>query len=100
MTRLTGSVNLIPSTDRVSQDSLDLKSITLLKDGYRRRLTQLNDQIRITRKAKQDTKPLTQMRKTVDKHYNLLVQLEIKYKPNDANQSSVYQSLLNLYQND
>lgn len=78
---------------------LDLTSITRLKDGYKRRLRNLNDEIRNTRKANKETKHLTELRKNVDRHYNLLVQLEIKYQPNDPEQYRVFHRLLNLYQN-
>lgn len=79
---------------------LDLTSITRLKDGYKRRLRNLNDEIRNTRKVNKETKHLTELRKNVDRHYNLLVQLEIKYQPNDSEQYRVFHRLLNLYQND
>lgn len=79
---------------------LDLTSITRLKDGYKRRLRNLNDEIRNTRKVNKETKHLTALRKNVDRHYNLLVQLEIKYQPNDPEQYRVFHRLLNLYQND
>lgn len=79
---------------------LDLTSITRLKDGYKRRLRNLNDEIRNTRKANKETKHLTELRKNVNRHYNLLVQLEIKYQPNDPVQYGVFHRLLNLYQND
>lgn len=79
---------------------LDLTSITRLKDGYKRRLRNLNDEIRNTRKVNKETKHLTELRKNVDRHYNLLVQLEIKYQPNDPEQYRVFHRLLNLYQND
>lgn len=78
---------------------LDLTSITRLKDGYKRRLRNLNDEIRNTRKVNKETKHLTELRKNVDRHYNLLVQLEIKYQPNDPEQYRVFHRLLNLYQN-
>lgn len=79
---------------------LDLTSITRLKDGYKRRLRNLNDEIRNTRKVNKETKHLNELRKNVDRHYNLLVQLEIKYQPNDPEQYRVFHRLLNLYQND
>lgn len=85
----------------MSPDSaLDLLSITRLKDGYKRRLRNLNEEIRQVRKAKQETKHLTELRKQVDRNYNLLVQLEIKFQPNDAHQYSVYHRLLDLYNHD
>lgn len=80
--------------------TLDLISIRRLKDGYFRRLRNLNDEIRRSRKAKKETKPLTELRKSVDRNYNLLVQLEIKYQPNDPEQYRVYHRLLNLYNHD
>jgi hypothetical protein len=80
--------------------ALDLLSITRLKDGYKRRLRNLNEEIRQARKAKKETKSLTVLRKEVDRNYNLLVQLEIKYQPNDPEQYRVYHRLLNIYNHD
>lgn len=92
---------MIDSRDTMSPAiPLDLTSITRLKDGYKRRLRNLNDEIRNTRKVNKETKHLTELRKNVDRHYNLLVQLEIKYQPNDPEQYRVFHRLLNLYQND
>lgn len=91
---------MIDSRDTMSPAiPLDLTSITRLKDGYKRRLRNLNDEIRNTRKVNKETKHLTELRKNVDRHYNLLVQLEIKYQPNDPEQYRVFHRLLNLYQN-
>lgn len=80
--------------------TLDLLSITRLKDGYKRRLRNLNEEIRQVRKAKKETKSLTALRKEVDRNYNLLVQLEIKYQPSDPEQYRVYRRLLNIYNHD
>lgn len=92
---------MIASTDTMSPDTaLDLLSITRLKDGYKRRLRNLNEEIRQVRKAKKETKPLTELRKEVDRNYNLLVQLEIKYQPNDPEQYRIYRRLLNVYNHD
>lgn len=92
---------MIASTDTMSPDSaLDLLSITRLKDGYKRRLRNLNEEIRQVRKAKKETKSLTALRKEVDRNYNLLVQLEIKYQPSDPEQYRVYRRLLNIYNHD
>ena len=80
--------------------ALDLLSITRLKDGYKRRLRNLNEEIRQVRKANKETKSLTALRKEVDRNYNLLVQLEIKYQPSDPEQYRVYRRLLNIYNHD
>lgn len=79
---------------------LDIESVTALKAAYKRRLLQLNDQIRKLRKDKQETKHLNEKRKVVNKHYNLLGQLETKFKSTDQNQYQVYSQLLDIYKND
>lgn len=92
---------MIDFSDSMSPDfTLDLMSIKRLKDGYKRRLRNLNEEIRQTRKAKKETKSLTTLRKDVDRNYNLLVQLEIKYQPNDPEQYRVYHRLLSHYNHD
>lgn len=79
---------------------LDIESVIALKAAYKRRLLQLNDQIRKLRKDKQETKHLNEKRKVVNKYYNLLEQLETKFKSTDQNQYQVYSQLLDIYKND
>lgn len=79
---------------------LDLTTISRLKDGYRRRLINLNHEIRRARKSNTESKPLIALRKEVDRNYNLLVQLEINYQPNDEEQANIFRRLLNQYYND
>ncbi len=79
--------------------ALDIESVTLLKNAFKRRLLQLNDEIRKTRKEKKETKLLNAKRKIVNQHYNLLEQLEIKFNPQDQTQRTVYFNLLDIYKN-
>jgi hypothetical protein len=79
--------------------ALDTESVTLLKNAFKRRLLQLNDEIRKTRKEKKETKLLNAKRKIVNQHYNLLEQLETKFNPQDQTQQTVYFNLLDVYKN-
>lgn len=79
---------------------LDIESVKLLKNAFKRRLMQLNDEIRKLRKEKKETKLLNAKRKVVNQHYNLLEQLETKFNPQDQTQQTVYSNLLDIYKND
>jgi hypothetical protein len=68
--------------------------VVLLKDAYHRRLLNINQEIRLARKQKLDTKDLNESRKAINKKLNLLVQM-VKTNINEK----LYTELLEEYKN-
>jgi hypothetical protein len=70
------------------------QEVVLLKDAYYRRLLNINQEIRLARKQKLDTKDLNESRKAINKKLNLLVEM-VKTNINEK----LYTELLEEYKN-
>jgi hypothetical protein len=78
--------------------SVSIQEYLALRNGYYRRLLNLNTQIRHDRKHKLSTKELNEKRKLVNKHYNLL---DVhKDTPGSAQSVQLYHELLRIYKNE
>ena len=75
--------------------TVQTQEVVLLKDAYYRRLLNINQEIRLARKQKLDTKDLNESRKVINKKLNLLVQM-VKTNIN----KKLYNELLEEYKND
>ncbi len=78
---------------------LDLNKIVILKNAYYRRLINLNQEIRTSRKNKVSIKELNEKRKVTNRRYNLLVELE-KSNLADDQTKKLYNELLREYKNE
>lgn len=77
---------------------VSIQEYLALRDGYYRRLLNLNAQIRHDRKQKLSTKELNEKRKLINKHYNLL---DVhKDTPGSAQSVQLYHELLRIYKNE
>lgn len=74
--------------------TVQTQEVVLLKDAYHRRLLNINQEIRLARKQKLDTKDLNESRKAINKKLNLLVQM-VKTNINEK----LYTELLEEYKN-
>lgn len=78
--------------------SVSIQEYLALRNGYYRRLLNLNNQIRLNRKQKLSTKELNEKRKLVNKHHNLL---DVhKDTPDSARSVQLYHELLRIYKNE
>jgi len=74
--------------------TVQTQEVVLLKDAYHRRLLNINQEIRLARKQKLDTKDLNESRKAINKKLNLLVEM-VKTNINEK----LYTELLEEYKN-
>ncbi|MCE5225871.1 MAG: hypothetical protein LLG05_08405 [Porphyromonadaceae bacterium] len=80
--------------------ALNVDSVVLLKNAYKRRLLKINEDIRKCRKENRETKTLNAKRKIVNRQFNLLDQMQKKFNPECVGQKNAYFKLLDLYKND